>query len=88
MEGGKLTLRIEYTDRWARVSVGDDGSSRLPCWCRARRAATNGRGTELLDSLATRWGVLREGVGSTVWFELGGGTPCDQSADPRQESPS
>lgn len=71
MDGGKLTLEIAYTDTWARVSVCDDGSSRLPCWCRAGRAATNGRGTELLDSLATRWGVLRNGAGSTVWFELG-----------------
>ncbi|GAB3962934.1 hypothetical protein GCM10029978_019470 [Actinoallomurus acanthiterrae] len=70
MEGGKLTLRVECTGTWARVSVRDDGSFRLPCWCRAGRTATNGRGTELLDNLATRWGVLREGVGSTVWFEL------------------
>lgn len=69
-EGGTFTVCVEYSDTWTRVSVRDDGSARLPCWCRAGRDATNGRGTELLDNLATRWGVLREGAGSTVWFEL------------------
>jgi anti-sigma regulatory factor (Ser/Thr protein kinase) len=78
-EGGKFMLRVEYTGAWARVSVRDDGSSRLPCWCRARQEASNGRGTELLDNLAIRWGVLREGSGSTVWFELGQDTPVDQN---------
>lgn len=72
-EGGKFAVRVECTRTWVRVSVRDDGSSRLPCWCRAGREATNGRGTELLDNLAIRWGVLREGPGTTVWFELGQG---------------
>jgi anti-sigma regulatory factor (Ser/Thr protein kinase) len=79
-EGGKFTLRVEYTGTWACVSVRDDGSSRLPCWCRAGQEATNGRGTELLDNLAIRWGVLREGPGTTVWFELGRDTTADQDS--------
>jgi anti-sigma regulatory factor (Ser/Thr protein kinase) len=81
MAGGKFTLRVECTGTWARVSVRDDGSSRLPCWCRAGQDATNGRGTELLDNLATRWGVLREGIGSTVWFELERCTSPDQTPE-------
>jgi anti-sigma regulatory factor (Ser/Thr protein kinase) len=78
-EGGKFTLRVECTESWARVSVRDAGSSRLPCWCRAGREASNGRGTELLDNLAARWGVLREMSGTTVWFELEPGTLVDQN---------
>ncbi len=32
--------------------------------------ATNGRGLPLLDALADRWGIVREGGRNKVWFEM------------------
>ncbi|WP_416977251.1 ATP-binding protein [Streptomyces sp. T028] len=33
--------------------------------------AESGRGMFLVDALARRWGCQQDGVGKTVWFELG-----------------
>jgi anti-sigma regulatory factor (Ser/Thr protein kinase) len=52
-----------------RLEVVDD-SGRAP---RPRRAAdedTGGRGLELVELLADRWGWQREGTGKRVWCEL------------------
>ncbi|MFI8371350.1 ATP-binding protein [Streptomyces sp. NPDC085466] len=56
-EGG---VRVEVADR----------SDRPP---RPRHAAgedTNGRGLELVDGLADRWGWQPEGVGKRIWCEV------------------
>ncbi|WP_282694882.1 ATP-binding protein [Streptomyces sp. CC208A] len=56
-EGG---VRVEVADR-----------SELPP--RPRHAAgedTNGRGLELVDGLADRWGWEREGAGKSIWCEV------------------
>ena len=34
---------------------------------------TSGRGLMLVRSLADAWGIRPEGLGKSVWFELGGG---------------
>jgi anti-sigma regulatory factor (Ser/Thr protein kinase) len=55
-----VPVRLEVTD----------GSSRAP---RPRRAAgedTGGRGLELVELLADRWGWQREGDGKRVWCEV------------------
>jgi anti-sigma regulatory factor (Ser/Thr protein kinase) len=68
---GQFTLTIEHTAHWARVTVGDEGSARIPCSCRAAVTATGGRGVTLLDHLASSWGFRRKSTGSTeLWFEV------------------
>ncbi|HET6354097.1 ATP-binding protein [Streptomyces sp.] len=54
------TVRVEVADISAcppqpRHAEGDD---------------TNGRGLELVDGLADRWGWQREGVGKSIWCEV------------------
>ncbi|MEU7584538.1 ATP-binding protein [Streptomyces sp. NPDC041068] len=54
------TVRVEVADRSARPPAprhadGDD---------------TNGRGLELVDGLADRWGWQPEGVGKSIWCEV------------------
>ncbi|MFJ2771913.1 ATP-binding protein [Streptomyces sp. NPDC087300] len=63
------TVRVEVADRSAcpprpRHAEGDD---------------TNGRGLELVDGLADRWGWQHEGAGKSIWCEVDrcdGGVPA------------
>ncbi|MCK7626291.1 ATP-binding protein [Streptomyces sp. RS10V-4] len=59
------TVRVEVVDTSARPprprhADGDD---------------TNGRGLELVDGLADRWGWQREGTGKRIWCEVDRGQP-------------
>lgn len=69
--GGSLEVQCQLEDhRHLRVEVHDQGSVKKP---RRRAHATDalgGRGLELLDALATRWGSSGGPGGHTVWFEL------------------
>ncbi|MEU7279099.1 ATP-binding protein [Streptomyces sp. NPDC045431] len=59
------TVRVEVADRSScpprpRHADGDD---------------TNGRGLELVDGLADRWGWQAEGAGKRIWCEVDRGAP-------------
>ena len=49
-----------------------DGSPVRPRLRHHSAEATTGRGLQLLESVATSWGVQPAGRGKTVWFELDG----------------
>jgi anti-sigma regulatory factor (Ser/Thr protein kinase) len=52
-----------------RVEVAD-ASDRPPAPRHARGDDTGGRGLELVDGLADRWGWQREGAGKRIWCEV------------------
>ena len=52
-----------------RMEVAD-GCARPPAPRHAEGSETNGRGLELVDVLADRWGWRPEGVGKSIWVEL------------------
>lgn len=52
-----------------RVEVADI-SARPPQPRRAEGQDTGGRGLELVDGLADRWGWQREGTGKSIWCEV------------------
>lgn len=56
----------------ARVEVSDLGAvDMLPALLPApREDGTRGRGMQIMDALAARWGVESASTGSTVWFEV------------------
>ena len=71
-EPGSGSLEVGYgvIGRRLRVEVSDDGGP-----ARLRRRihdvhSTKGRGLELVDALASRWGVRESAAGRTIWFEV------------------
>jgi hypothetical protein len=69
---GAGTLEVGYAviGLRLRVEVSDDGGP-----ARLRRRihyvhSAKGRGLELVDALASRWGVRESAAGRTIWFEV------------------
>jgi two-component sensor histidine kinase len=65
---GRDDIRLEarLVDGFARVDVIDCGPGFDP----DVRHGANGFGLRLVDKLASRWGVEREGEQTRVWFEV------------------
>ncbi len=64
--GGAGTVRVEVAD----------ASDRPPLQRHAEGEDTNGRGLELVDGLADRWGWQPEGAGKQIWCEVDRGAPA------------
>lgn len=63
----RLDLAVEHDS--VRVAVVDD-APRTPALRRAHDARLTGRGMNLVEALATQWGVDPTPPGKKVWFEL------------------
>ncbi|MEU5160503.1 ATP-binding protein [Streptomyces sp. NPDC020875] len=66
------TVRVEVADRCARPPrrrTADDDE-------------TNGRGLELVDGLADRWGWRQEGHGKAIWCEVDRAVPLGAASRP------
>jgi anti-sigma regulatory factor (Ser/Thr protein kinase) len=62
-----LTVRADGTT--VRVEVSD--RSRVPAIARSYSVESmTGRGLQLVDGFASRWGSTEDAKGKTVWFEL------------------
>ena len=62
-------LRVLVRPDAVRIEVGDD-NSRHPQRIERQDDALDGRGLDILDLLATRWGVVDDVAGKVVWFEV------------------
>ncbi|MDJ0385655.1 ATP-binding protein [Streptomyces sp. G-G2] len=67
--GCPAVLRMLFGGPGVRVEVAD-ASDRPPAPRHAEGGDTNGRGLELVDGLADRWGWQREGAGKRIWCEI------------------
>jgi anti-sigma regulatory factor (Ser/Thr protein kinase) len=63
----RVTVRFEDDCLWAEVK---DWNSRLPQACLPPEDATTGRGLQLVEAIASSWGVERDSDGKVVWFQL------------------
>jgi anti-sigma regulatory factor (Ser/Thr protein kinase) len=52
-----------------RVEISD-GNPALPKERRPKGVTGTGHGLQLIDAIATRWGVQPSASGKTIWFEL------------------
>ncbi len=69
-EHGTVLVRLYLSAKTLRIEIEDSGTAGAVAADLADRAARRGGfGLELVDLLATRWGV-RRGHGTTVWFEM------------------
>lgn len=68
--GTEVQLEVWSTDTAVRVEVGD-GGAHLPARRHYGDTAGTGRGLQLVDELADRWGTVTRATGKTVWFEIG-----------------
>lgn len=67
--GCPAVLRMLFGEPGVRVEVAD-ASDRAPSPRQAAGDDTGGRGLELVDGLADRWGWQREGAGKRIWCEI------------------
>lgn len=80
--GCPAVLRMLLGGPGVRVEVADV-SDRAPARRQAAGDDTGGRGLELVDGLADRWGWQREGAGKRIWCEVDRAEP--QKADTDQD---
>ena len=65
-----LSLELEFSDGWLRIAV-TDGSAVQPVIGELRGDQPRGRGMQIVDAIADRWGVEEASGGKRVWFVLG-----------------
>ncbi len=94
--GTEITLVVTTVAGGVRVAV-QDGGSHLPTRRRYADTAGTGRGLQLVEELAERWGVEERADGKVVWCEIGavgppasdvpGQTLVDDDARARGDAP-
>jgi two-component sensor histidine kinase len=74
LPGGVLRLawrlRTSEQGRMVEVRVTDGGAAQLPRPRSASGDEADGRGLTIVEALADRWGVDKDGLGQSVWAEL------------------
>jgi anti-sigma regulatory factor (Ser/Thr protein kinase) len=65
-----VTIAVSRRGATVHVDVMDDGQTGLPHWREATGEDEGGRGFQLVNEIAQRWGFLRERGRTCVWFEL------------------
>jgi anti-sigma regulatory factor (Ser/Thr protein kinase) len=68
----RVTVAVIRRGTVVHVDVVDDGCIGLPHWRETDGHDEDGRGFQLVNALAERWGFLRERSGTCVWFEIAG----------------
>jgi anti-sigma regulatory factor (Ser/Thr protein kinase) len=63
-------LRTSEDRRLIEVRVTDGGALQLPRPRSASGDEADGRGLTIVEALADRWGVDKDGLGQSVWAEL------------------
>jgi serine/threonine-protein kinase RsbW len=70
LAGGTVTLVVIEISGGLRVEVTDDGSDRSAPIVKGDLYASDGHGLYLVQTLADRWGYVRDEAGTMVWFWL------------------
>jgi hypothetical protein len=68
-------LNSAARDRSLRVEVRDDGSGTVPVLRNFDELSEDGRGLEIVDLIAHRWGQTGDEYGRCVFFELRWNSP-------------
>jgi hypothetical protein len=72
-DGCRLNASFDPADARLRVEVADASSTipTIPTTADSREpGGSGGLGLQLVDAVATRWGVTSTPAGKTIWFEI------------------
>ena len=69
-DAGWVTVAATRSGAIVHVDVMDNGQTGLPHWREVTGEDEGGRGFQLVNEIAQRWGFLRERDRTCVWFEL------------------
>ncbi|MFC7386625.1 ATP-binding protein [Sphaerisporangium rhizosphaerae] len=67
--GGRVTLTLADCYDFIHVDVVDAGGSGVP-HVRVDESGEGGRGLQIVQILAARWGVRQDATSRTVWFQV------------------
>jgi anti-sigma regulatory factor (Ser/Thr protein kinase) len=67
---GQVTVGVMAGAEGVHVEITDCGTAWVPHWHAPAADAESGRGFQLVDQIATRWGFLRDQAGTCCWFDL------------------
>jgi two-component sensor histidine kinase len=67
---GSFQLTICQGGAALLIVVKDDGSDKIPVPSSGDALAEGGRGLDLVEQIASRWGHCSSQHGRTIWFEL------------------
>ncbi|WP_165958809.1 ATP-binding protein [Actinomadura sp. KC345] len=70
--GGRFHIALWASEGVLRAEVSDDGAGGARPVLRDARLAESGRGLQIVDALAARWGHRTDGASTTVWAEFPG----------------
>jgi anti-sigma regulatory factor (Ser/Thr protein kinase) len=65
----ELTVEVSLADAWLRIAVAD-GSAVRPVVRELSTERPRGRGLQLVQAIADRWGAEEYDGGKRIWFEL------------------
>jgi len=69
-DAGWVAVAVMRSGGVVHVDVADDGRAGLPRWREAAGQDETGRGFQLVNAIAQRWGFRRERAGTCFWFEI------------------
>lgn len=70
LPGGVVRVAWRVRGTAVEVRVTDGGAQAIPAPREAGPEELDGRGLTIVQALADRWGVERDGLGQSVWAEL------------------
>ena len=70
LPGGVVRVAWRIRGNVIEVRVTDGGAQNIPAPRDAGPEEIDGRGLTIVQALADRWGVERDGLGQSVWAEL------------------
>jgi len=70
LPGANIQVAWAYGDDAIEVAVSDGGAATSPARTHASVSAIGGRGLDIVEYVASRWGIRSDDSGQTVWAVL------------------
>jgi anti-sigma regulatory factor (Ser/Thr protein kinase) len=82
LPGASVQVAWAVGENAIEVAVSDGGAPTTPARAHATLSSLGGRGLDIVEYLARRWGVRSDDSGQTVWAVLPAPAAGEQAAEP------